>query len=682
MMKQDYTTGLIGIFLFPILVFGQGVHTIPFTPSPAVYDPQVQGPRAPQMIVARDGPEYTAIWSEDFSAGLSAGWLNQGLTVTGAPNPSALWEYRGPTTTPNVNIGSRGGTFSNTTPIRSTTAANGFMIFDSDFLDNAGNANAPGTGTSPGPHVGTLVSPVINLGMEPNVILLFEQHFFMHLGGTGATFNVPTNYLEFSTDGGVTWGNRQTLNIGFNNVRSRNPFLEYMDVSAFIGGSANARFRFVFEGSGVYWMVDDVSIVRKPSHALHVGFTYQGLKHGVLYDTPSINNPLYGHMTGRQCRNIYFYSEFFNSGLLPQTNVRLGVDVLDHFGTLVHSFSSAPQTLNPNDTGYFQTNPGMFWATCNDAEQTYQVVFKALSDNIPSVPGSVQPSDTFTIRLTDSVISLVFGDRIDNLIGTNETYGFDGAAFGILLDLKTDERLFKSKAWLSSATVPGGTINAFIYEAPTPFNFLTGFNNMTPIATSSHVVTTADVAANEVTLSFLNPQGYPVFLSAGRYYLVWELYSDNGVAPIFIGNNADFNQGGLSSIMFLTVVGLNPRWYSAFTKSSVFVNPMIQAFLCPSEFESTCMSLHVEDVEPGGVFRVYPNPTDGYLNVHFDTWNAHRFELKLFAADGRAVWQATRTTAAQTTETFDLRGLSPGTYLLRVTTDGGVNQHSYRVIVR
>src|SRR5690606_7418462 len=66
------------------------------------------------------------LYSFDFSNGLPAGWSNSGNSA------GALWEYRGPNTTPNNTTGSRGAYTTNQT-IQSETAANGFMIFDSDW---------------------------------------------------------------------------------------------------------------------------------------------------------------------------------------------------------------------------------------------------------------------------------------------------------------------------------------------------------------------------------------------------------------------------------------------------------------------------------------------------------------------------------------------------------------------
>ena len=83
------------------------------------------------------------IWSEDFANGIPNTWVNQGFDqdlATGGltPNPLCVWEYRGPNTTPDNTTGSRGQFAGSGPTISSPTQSNGFIIFDSDYLDSDG----------------------------------------------------------------------------------------------------------------------------------------------------------------------------------------------------------------------------------------------------------------------------------------------------------------------------------------------------------------------------------------------------------------------------------------------------------------------------------------------------------------------------------------------------------------
>ena len=115
-------------------------------------------------------------WSEDFSGGIPTTWTNASQPTP--PVISAPWVYRGPSTNPGVTIGSQGAYAGTNGPIASPTAANGFMIFDSDYYDNGGTAGNFGAGTypcnsitggAPTGHVGTLTTDAIDCSMYSDV---------------------------------------------------------------------------------------------------------------------------------------------------------------------------------------------------------------------------------------------------------------------------------------------------------------------------------------------------------------------------------------------------------------------------------------------------------------------------------------------------------------------------------
>ena len=155
----------------------------------------------------------TVLWSEDFANGIPAGWLNYG-TAQGVTDPDAKWEYRGPQTTPNTSVGSRGAysglmTNPNYTSINSATKSNGFVVFDSDYLDNAAVAGnfCGASGTSVlacAPHEANLETAVIDLSNNTQVDLKFTQ-YYRRFAGPGGVQSVPATYIDFSTNGGLSW---------------------------------------------------------------------------------------------------------------------------------------------------------------------------------------------------------------------------------------------------------------------------------------------------------------------------------------------------------------------------------------------------------------------------------------------------------------------------------------------
>ena len=129
----------------------------------------------PQRIGQRHASGSEAIiFTEDFSGGIPTGWLNYVENGSGVLLPNGSWEYRGPSTTPDNTTGSRGAQAGAGTPLQSPTAANGYVIFDSDFLDDAGLPNNTGNGIAPAPHVGFLITNTIDFTGHPFIELKFN----------------------------------------------------------------------------------------------------------------------------------------------------------------------------------------------------------------------------------------------------------------------------------------------------------------------------------------------------------------------------------------------------------------------------------------------------------------------------------------------------------------------------
>lgn len=269
------------------------------------------------------------IWQEDFSDGLT-GWQNT------EANGIAAWEYRGPSTDPNVEVGSRGSCalpgFGDD-PIMSPTATNGFVIFDSNWWDNPSNpcsAENYGTGPAPAPHFATLTSPVIDLSAHPNVALVFNQYLKRFTGDMS---------VEVTPDG-ISW-----YTVFFNPANpstTNSDDQQYIQISAFAGGYSNVQIRFVFNGFYYFWQLDDICIVETYANDLALrNSTYGDFD---LYDP--------AHPTGFEFMEYTRYPESMapllkfsstcdNVGAQPQSDCRLHVDVqsLDGANTL-HSGES------------------------------------------------------------------------------------------------------------------------------------------------------------------------------------------------------------------------------------------------------------------------------------------------------------------------------------------------------
>jgi len=327
-MKSLYTAA------FLLLAFFAANGQYRFSPAPGSYG---MDPHA----FAHTGGARDVIWSEDFANGFGIDWTSF------ASGGVANWEYRGPATTPNVEVGSRGSCVVGNLgePIISPTAANGFMIFDSNWWDNpdlpCSEANF-GTGPAPGPHYATLTSPSIDLSAYSSVALKFNQYCKRLTGNTS---------VEVSIDGGFNWFPV------FTNPEVPNPTLPYdeqvIQISNFVAYQPSVRIRFVFDAMYYYWQIDDVQLIDTYSNDLAIAsYNYGNFD---LYD-PS-------HPTGYEFMqyskyptsmspDLKFSATATNLGGVYQSDCRLHVDVIAHpSGTLVHEAAGVEGfIINPGES--------------------------------------------------------------------------------------------------------------------------------------------------------------------------------------------------------------------------------------------------------------------------------------------------------------------------------------------
>jgi hypothetical protein len=151
------------------------------------------------------------------------------------------------------------GQYSSTTNndiITSTTAGNGFLIFDADFSN-------PGASSGFIARIGNLTSPAVNMTGKNNAVITFESRY------RTCCANAFFLKLQVSTDDFAT---SQTYNVHLadNGVNFLSPtHLKKVNVSDFLStatNKSNFKFRFLFDGAEggstthYFWQVDDVKV--------------------------------------------------------------------------------------------------------------------------------------------------------------------------------------------------------------------------------------------------------------------------------------------------------------------------------------------------------------------------------------------------------------------------------------
>ncbi|MFN0033377.1 MAG: T9SS type A sorting domain-containing protein [Flavobacteriales bacterium] len=285
--------------------------------------------------------EVVTTW--DFAAGIPAGW-EQGVI---SENNIAHWEYRGPATEPDVATGARGSCALLAEPIGSTTASNGFIIFDSNYWDNDQNPcglQYLGTGQDPGPHTAWIITNPIDLSQTIGAVLTFQQQYRHYLS---------TTRVQISTDDGDTWTDVLTnvLSESLTNVEWAS-----VNVSSYTTGQTNVRFKFIFEGQYYWWLLDDITvyvpnendiIITSAKYATNGGLLSAEPYHDLHYDQyPLVMIPQF---------NIK--STATNIGAFQQNQVSLNAKIMKEQTTQVYNQNSTAIPMNSGQSSTFSLAP-------------------------------------------------------------------------------------------------------------------------------------------------------------------------------------------------------------------------------------------------------------------------------------------------------------------------------------
>ncbi|MDG1333027.1 MAG: T9SS type A sorting domain-containing protein [Crocinitomicaceae bacterium] len=168
------------------------------------------------------------LWSEDFAAGIPATWSN--VTVSGPVD----WKY--------TTVGHTGPY--PTDPINSESAANGWLIVDSDGDNFSGG----------GAEDAQLTTDVIDLTGATTAVLTFNQMM--------REWQSDVCIVRVTTDGGSNWTD-WILNDGIGQAGTSNPDVFGIDITAAIAGNpANVQIMFWWQASWDYgWQIDDIKIL-------------------------------------------------------------------------------------------------------------------------------------------------------------------------------------------------------------------------------------------------------------------------------------------------------------------------------------------------------------------------------------------------------------------------------------
>lgn len=466
------------------------------------------------------------IWSENFVNGIPSTWSQSGS------DSNARWEYRGPATAPNTTVGSR-GYFSTPRfqaggpPLASSTANNGFVIFDSDFLDNGGLPSR-GLGASPAPHWGLLKSNSINLSSHPQVVLDLETYFDLDLGQI---------FLLCSTDGGLSFSDtipilsQQAGPIPY----PANAQAQSYNLSQYIGGQSNVVLGFLFDGRNVnlglsgyfYWMLDDLVLRDGPRNSLSF-FQSNPQSNPIqlqLFDRDG-NSSDFRSLPIRFANEIGLSAAVYNNGSRPQTNLQLEVTLYANnlFKDICSFRSPKYPALLPGDTlsfGSLNIREILPWHV-----SSYELHCKLLSD---SIPDSLAPKWVWKNAYSISANSFNHVSNPDlQQVVLSSNSGTGAQAIALPFHFKQDDPDISNSGKVAFAGIDAHSYTTgipdsmhFALYADGDFNPLTGLS-----AGATSIWDTILVIDN-----FNLPQA--ILLDTGRYWMVLEAGSSANVDRFF-----------------------------------------------------------------------------------------------------------------------------------------------------
>lgn len=319
----------------------------------------VEAPVATFVDGAISTERGSAFWTEDFGTGMTG--TNGTWTVDGADG--SIWRH---------SLYGPSGCYSLNTPTpTTTTAANGFMLFDCDSANCVDATTNPPTITQVAKY-GSIVSPVIDLSLESSVLLTFQQTLRY------CCSSALTLYVYASNDGGTTWSTPISVLYGLAvNVNAPNPQTVSVNISSLVGGSSNAKIKFEWGGvSHYYWAIDDIMLSPAPPNDVRLNSaTYWNETRDIVFGTP-LDYPI---VPSNQIDNLVLKGILDNQGSATATNATLDFSIVNSATTVVGTGGSTPADLPSAST----RTDSAIWAHSSTPE-TYTLNLTADHDNIGS----------------------------------------------------------------------------------------------------------------------------------------------------------------------------------------------------------------------------------------------------------------------------------------------------------
>lgn len=584
-----------------------------------------QGPRitakpsldpAVQVGPLMGGARSTILWESDFSN--ASDW-----TIAHNGPVNADWQIG----TGLVSSGTYG-----TPAIQSTTAGNGYAMYNSDGFNNQ-------TTNFEYAHI-TSSSSFSTVGF-PNVIVEFQTQY-RRFNNEQTYLVVSTNNTDWPTDLTPTSDITGTPNVKYvfapgeltQGVSPGNPVTRQINISDVAGNQPQVWVRLLFVGIwGYAWYVDDFKVMDQPPYEL----VNQG---GYLSHTG--NGEEYGRIPANQLNPTMLVGcNYLNFGVNPMTNVTVAMNVT---GPTPFNAVSTPVSLAAGEAGSWSTDLSLP-SNGNLGNGLYNGTFYVASTETP------QESDVtnntylrnFEVNPTwytlDGIGNHPSGYQSLTSIGTNSfTDASDGLVVFNYYEMRTAATVYGLEIGLTSNSQEG----AYFFPAVWDTTLNASLQLQSPLYENANVteITAADVAAGKITVLFETPYT----MQPGGYFVGIKMYSSGGTTNMRVIDDLTVPQPALAA-------GIEIPQDRVYSNGNAFHIRL-----------GLSNSIGVAEAGELTGVSIFPNPSaDGMLQ--FRAEQGRSYTIQVSDMMGREVMN----TRSNGTSTINLGGHAAGVYMVRVS---------------
>jgi hypothetical protein len=580
------------------------------------------------------------IWSEDFANGIPTDWVNQ------ESSGIAAWEYRGPNTSPDITIGSRGACNPNFqgAPIQSETASNGFILFDSNYWDNNANPCTPnffGTGPAPGPHYATLETPSIDLSAVTYAAFEMDQYVRFYQGVTSIQMSVnQSNWSTFYSN---------TLNTG---ASTDNPTHLRIPIPA-AANQSDVRFRFVYDGLYYFWQIDDVRVIEVAANDLALEEVHFG-----DFDLLNAANPTgyewmeYSQYPKTQAPLLKLWSMTQNKGGLAQTGCGLDARI---YNTQTNSLVQAvtqPVTFTVPVAQTTELRAGAYQMPLDTGN--FKIIYRAFQTENEDVPEDNIDSSFF--RISPCVMARDNGALTSIYMGSDAVNNQPFEIGNIMLPTAEMKAAAITVGWSQASPVSNGQVRGRVHQFVFNDSITTTLIGETPWIDMDMSTANADGENKFQVLNFTDT----VVLNAQTPYWI-TIETNNAPNEVYVGMSGE-------SEMFTSWIFSQGYHYYLSKK------PMIRIQSCMDTITHQPQdTTWIQDFDWANSLFLYPNPSQESFSI-MNMQGMSIQEVNIYNEFGQKV-----KLIIQPSGTIDISDLARGVYFVELKAN---NEKHRRKLVK